>query len=234
MHAPVYDIEEERHQHDVFLGVLDRAMAAAEGTGESFALIGELCSATVGRDRGTRDIDLFVRPASAPIIVDALRVAGFEVETVDDHWLYRAHHSGIAVDVIFRATRDILLDDEMARRVTRADIYGRLLPVVPAEDLLVMKALATDEDTARYWYDALAILARTDLDWGLRVDAGATARRATDLEPPAVRDVRRPARTATGGRRSVRPDPRGRRCPTTLRKPSWLSTSTKRSAATHG
>lgn len=36
---------------------------------------------------------------------------------------------------------------------------------MPAEDLLVTKALATDEDTARYWYDALAIVARTDLDW---------------------------------------------------------------------
>jgi hypothetical protein len=37
--------------------------------------------------------------------------------------------------------------------------------VVAAEDLLVMKALATGEDTARYWYDAIAILARHDLDW---------------------------------------------------------------------
>jgi hypothetical protein len=71
----------------------------------------------------------------------------------------------VDVDIIFRATRDILFDDEMVRRVQRADIYGRMLPVVPAEDLLVMKALATGEDTARYWYDALAIVARTDLDW---------------------------------------------------------------------
>jgi len=29
----------------------------------------------------------------------------------------------------------------------------------------VMKALAAGEDTARYWYDAIAILARRDLDW---------------------------------------------------------------------
>jgi predicted nucleotidyltransferase len=165
MHAAVHDIEEQRHQHDVFLGVLDRAMAAAQGTGEPFALIGELGSATVGRDRGTRDIDLFLRPASAPIVVDALRSAGFGVGVVDDHWLYKAHDQGIDVDVIFRATRDILFDDEMASRVTIATIDGRQVPVAPAEDLLVMKALATDEDTPRYWYDALAILARTDLDW---------------------------------------------------------------------
>lgn len=103
-------------------------MAAAQGTGEPFALIGELGSATVGRDRGTRDIDLFMRPASAPVVVDALRNTGFVVDVVDDHWLYKAHDQGIDVDVIFRATRDILFDDEMARRVTHADIYGRMLP----------------------------------------------------------------------------------------------------------
>lgn len=165
MHASVHDIEEQRHQHDVFLGVLDRAIAAARDTGEPFALIGELGSATVGRDRGTRDIDLFVRPASAPVILDALESAGFRVGVIDDHWLYKGHLDGIDVDVIFRATRDILFDDEMVGRVRAASIHGRMLPVVPAEDLLVMKALATDEDTPRYWYDALAIIARTDLDW---------------------------------------------------------------------
>jgi hypothetical protein len=58
-----------------------------------------------------------------------------------------------------------LFDDEMAARVSDAPIYGRSLPVVAAEDLLVMKALATGEDTGRYWYDAIAILARHDLDW---------------------------------------------------------------------
>jgi hypothetical protein len=58
-----------------------------------------------------------------------------------------------------------LFDDRMSSRVQAADVYGRKLPVVPPEDLLVMKALATDEDTARYWYDSLAIVARTDLDW---------------------------------------------------------------------
>jgi predicted nucleotidyltransferase len=165
MHAAVHDIDEQRHQQDAFLGVLDRATSAVEGTGEPFAVIGELGSAAFGRDRGTRDIDLFVRPAAAPVIVDALVEAGFEVDVVDDHWLYQAHLEGIDVDIIFRATRDILFDDQMAQRVTRANIYGRMLPVVPAEDLLVMKALATGEDTARYWYDALAIVARTDLDW---------------------------------------------------------------------
>jgi predicted nucleotidyltransferase len=165
MHAAVHDVDEVRHQQEVFLDVLDRAMSAVRGTAEPVALIGELASAAFGRDRGTRDIDLFMRPASAPVVLDALEEAGFAVEVVDDHWLYKARMHEIDVDVIFRATRDILFDDEMAARVSDAPIYGRSLPVVAAEDLLVMKALATGEDTARYWYDAIAILARHDLDW---------------------------------------------------------------------
>jgi hypothetical protein len=42
---------------------------------------------------------------------------------------------------------------------------GRLVPVAPPEDLIVMKAQATSEETPRYWYDALAIIGLTDLDW---------------------------------------------------------------------
>lgn len=33
-----------------------------------------------------------------------------------------------------------------------------------AEDVLVMKAVANDEDTLRYWHDALAIVAQAELD----------------------------------------------------------------------
>ena len=38
-------------------------------------------------------------------------------------------------------------------------------PSVSPEDLIVMKAVATDEDTSRYWHDALSLLGRSDLDW---------------------------------------------------------------------
>lgn len=31
--------------------------------------------------------------------------------------------------------------------------------------VLVIKAVATSEDACRHWYDALAVIARGDLDW---------------------------------------------------------------------
>jgi hypothetical protein len=42
---------------------------------------------------------------------------------------------------------------------------GREVPLAPPEDLVVMKACAMSEDTSRYWYDAVSIIAHSELDW---------------------------------------------------------------------
>jgi predicted nucleotidyltransferase len=152
-------------EEEPFLEVVDRTTAIVDAVGAPFLMIGEIGSAVWGRDRGTKDIDLFVRPEAAPKVLEALGRGGFDTEVRFEHWLYKARLDGIDVDVIFRASRDILLDDEMLSRASRMAFRGRELPIAPAEDLLVMKAIATGEDTARYWYDALAILSRADLDW---------------------------------------------------------------------
>ena len=51
----------EADDGDLFLTVLDEALAAVRGAGVPFLLIGGIGSAVYGRDRSTRDIDLFVR-----------------------------------------------------------------------------------------------------------------------------------------------------------------------------
>ncbi len=69
------------------------------------------------------------------------------------------------MDVISRSTHDITLTDEVLEQAREVDVHGRRLPCVAPEDLVVMKAVATTEDTARYWFDALGLLGRPDLDW---------------------------------------------------------------------
>ena len=54
---------------------------------------------------------------------------------------------------------------EMAGRVRRIDYEGVSVAAVSPEDLVVVKAVVHREETSRYWFDALSILARTDLDW---------------------------------------------------------------------
>lgn len=151
------------------LGVLDQAVEALRRHDVSFLMIGGIASSVWGRDRGTTDIDIFVRPESIDTALQALESAGFETSMEFEHWLYKGRREGITVDVIFRASRDILIDDEMLRRSSVLPFHGRRLPIAPPEDLLVMKAVAAGEDTARYWYDALGILARSELDWSYLV-----------------------------------------------------------------
>jgi predicted nucleotidyltransferase len=157
-HEPRGDVEFHR--------TLDEAIAAMRDADVRYLIIGGIASAVMGRDRGTRDVDLFVRPEDARRALEALEAAEFETKVAFPHWLYKGFKRDVLVDVIFRSSKDVLLDDEMLRRAQVREFRGRMLPIAPPEDLLIMKAVAADEDTPRYWYDALGIIAHADgLDW---------------------------------------------------------------------
>jgi predicted nucleotidyltransferase len=147
------------------LHVLDESVAALREAGIQFLMIGGVASTMLGRDRGTTDIDVLVRPDAAPRGLQALARRGFDTEIKDEHWLFKGTMDGIDVDLIFRASRDVLLDEEMLRRASTGEFRGRELPVAPPEDLIIMKAIAFDEDTPRYWFDAVAMLSHPGIDW---------------------------------------------------------------------
>jgi predicted nucleotidyltransferase len=169
-------IPDEEHQprgDEDFHQTLDEAIAAMRDADVPFLIIGGIASAVMGRDRGTRDVDLFVRPEDARRALEALESAGFETKVAFPHWLYKGFKRDVLVDVIFRSSKDVLLDDEMLRRAQQREFRGHVLPIAPPEDLLIMKAVAADEDTPRYWYDALGIIAHADgLDWEYLVRRG--------------------------------------------------------------
>jgi predicted nucleotidyltransferase len=162
-------IPENGHQprgDEDFHLTLDEAIAAMRDADIQFLIIGGIASAVMGRDRGTRDVDLFVRPEDARGALEALEASGFETQVAFPHWLFKGFKREVLCDVIFRSSRDVLLDDEMLRRAQEREFRGHTLPIAPPEDLLIMKAVAADEDTPRYWYDALGIIAHADeLDW---------------------------------------------------------------------
>jgi predicted nucleotidyltransferase len=155
----------EADNGDLFLRVLDEALEALGEARIPFLLIGGVGSAVYGRDQGTRDIDVFVRPETARKVLEVLGARGFDTKEVAERWLSKAIKHGVLVDVIFRSSRDILLGDEMLARAKVMPFRGRMVPIAPPEDLIVMKACAMSEDTSRYWYDAVSIIAHTDLDW---------------------------------------------------------------------
>jgi predicted nucleotidyltransferase len=150
---------------DGLLEVLRDVVTTLEARGVAYVVMGGVGSTALGRPRGTHDIDLFVRPDSASAVLEALDVAGFATEETDPRWLYKAYKGGVLVDVIFRSTGDIYLDDEMLRRARVVDFGGWFAKVIAPEDLVVIKALAADEHVPQHWHDALGIIAGSELDW---------------------------------------------------------------------
>ena len=148
-----------------FLTVLSEAIAALEAKGIAHLVMGGISSAELGRPRGTNDIDLFVRPESARLTLEALGAAGFTTEETDPRWLFKAFKEEIMVDVIFRSTGDIYLDEEMLAHARVVEVRGCATRIIAPEDLLIMKALTADEHMPHHWHDALGVITGSDLDW---------------------------------------------------------------------
>ena len=161
-HAPT----EDRVDQEAVAAVLREAVEAVEQAEIPYVLIGGLASAVLGRPRWTADVDFLVRRDEAKRVLEALEPAGFETEETNPEWIYKAERAGVTIDVIFWLKGDIYLDDEMLARARDGEFGGAKVKVVPPEDLVVIKAVVHDEQTARHWHDALGIIADTDdLDW---------------------------------------------------------------------
>jgi predicted nucleotidyltransferase len=147
------------------LQTLDEAQGTLRTAAIPFLVMGGIASAILGRPRWTRDIDLFVRLEDAGRAIEQFDAAGFDTSVEHPHWLAKAWRGDVVVDVISRSHKDILLDDEMLERAVEATFKEHAVRLVPPEDLVVMKAVAASEDTPRYWYDAIGIIGRAELDW---------------------------------------------------------------------
>jgi len=162
-------MESDHRQWEVdeqaLLDALDRLVTVMEREGLPYLFMGGLASAVHGRPRWTHDLDVLVRPEHAKEVLNSLEADGFEIEETDPFWLFKAFSDGVLVDVIFRSHGDIYLDDEMLERAVKGDFKGRMIRVIPPEDLLVIKALVHAEHSPRHWHDALALIANAQLDW---------------------------------------------------------------------
>jgi predicted nucleotidyltransferase len=155
----------EEPDDEQFAHALRDVVAALDGAGLSYLLMGGVGAQTFARPRGTDDIDVFVRSEDAQRVRDVLGDAGFDTEETDPTWLSKAWKHGVLVDIISRSKGDIYLDDEVMTRASTCVFKGITVPVISPEDLLVIKAIAAAEHSAHHWYDALALVSRATLDW---------------------------------------------------------------------
>lgn len=158
-------ITREADDDEAFRAVLSDVVEAVEDEGIHYLAIGGLASATYGRPRPTKDIDVFVKPEDAERCVKALEGSGFSTEEPKEDWLLKAYKDDVLVDVIFRIHNSVYLDDDMLARARRRRLKGQTLRVVPPEDFIVMQALTHSEDTPHYWYNALTVIASSEIEW---------------------------------------------------------------------
>jgi predicted nucleotidyltransferase len=182
---------------DTLQAVFAEAVELLEEHDVPYVVIGGLASAALGRPRASADIDILVTPQDARRALCAFADAHYATDEINPHWLFKAVKHGVLVDLLFKMKGDIYLDAEMLERATMQQVLGAQARVIPAEDLIVVKALAHDEESTRHWFDALGVVAAGSLDWDYLVRRSAKGPRrvlslllyATSLDlvvPPSV------------------------------------------------
>jgi predicted nucleotidyltransferase len=139
----------------------DRAVDVLNEAGASYALIGGFAVAHHGLPRPTRDIDFLVSipRVQLPTVLEQFRGRGFtfELEKVlgelgKDH-LSSIRYGGVRVDLLDAA---IPVFRSAVKNAVEGTIHGRKVRIASAEDLMVLKVIASREDDLR---DVRGILA---------------------------------------------------------------------------
>lgn len=120
-----------------------------------------------GIDRRTKDLDLFLREQDLPQAEATLAAAGIATERTHPHWLAKANRGEVFVDLIFNSGNGITpVDEGWFDHAVEAEVLGRALRLVPAEELLWSKMFVMERE--RYDGADVAHLLRdraADLDW---------------------------------------------------------------------
>jgi putative nucleotidyltransferase-like protein len=156
---------QEAERDATFRRVLRNAVEVLEQSGYPFLVLGGLASSLVGRPRWTHDIDFLVQPEDARAVLAAFAEAGFMTEETDPVWIFKAFKDDVMIDIIFMITGGIYLDAELGEHAIVREYEGLRLRIPSPEDQVVIKAIVHREETSRHWFDALAIIARSDLNW---------------------------------------------------------------------
>jgi predicted nucleotidyltransferase len=141
------------------------ALDALEEAEVSYALIGGIAASGLGRPRSTQDIDVFVKPEDAEAVLRVLAARGFRTEETNPTWLFKAFKEDVLVDIIFRSEGGFYFDNEVREHARKIDFHGRQVPIVSAEDFILIKCAVHSEEGPHHWHDALSVLSHSQLDW---------------------------------------------------------------------
>jgi hypothetical protein len=149
-----------------------RVLQAAHAAHLPFALGGGLAvAAYIGLEREHKDLDLYVMPDQRAQWIELMTQLGlddyYEREPYDRAWIYRAHHTGTLVDVIWEMANHLAqVDEAWLTRGAALDVEGLRLCLLPPEELIWTKLHVLQKDRCD-WPDVLNLLYATSaqLNW---------------------------------------------------------------------
>jgi hypothetical protein len=150
---------------ETLAAILKESLSLTEQVGAPCLTAGSLACNHWGRPVPPGDLDLVVTPQDARRLLKAFDSAGYETEEAEEQWLYKASKDGVTVDLIFQMQGSLYLDDQMLEHASLEEILGVPVRLMGPEDFIVSQALSAREDTADYWYNAVGVLTRWDIDW---------------------------------------------------------------------
>ena len=117
--------------------------------------------------RETKDLDVFVRPADCPRVLEAFDRLGYQTELPFPHWLGKIHRDAYFMDVIFNSGNGVArVDDLWFDHAPRAEVLGLIVRLSPAEEMIWSKAFIQERERFD-GADVLHLLRETgpSLDW---------------------------------------------------------------------
>lgn len=157
-----------RGVHDPAAAFYMCALQKLEETGIPFLLGGAFAFSHYSKvPRETKDVDVFVRPADCPRVLEAFSSAGYETELTFPHWLGKIRQGRHFMDVIFASGNGIArVDDLWFDHARRADVLGMIVRLSPAEEMIWSKAFIQERERFD-GADVLHLLRETapSLDW---------------------------------------------------------------------
>ena len=160
----------EPGRDEKYAEVLAAAVSIVEANDVPYLAAGSMASLTWGRPGPLGDVDLLIDPRSAKPLLKAFEEAGFETEETFPQWLFKAKKDGITVDLIFEMAGPLYLEPQMIDRGTVVEVQGTKVRMICPEDYILSQALALKEDTAVYWFNALGVIGRQEIDWDYIVE----------------------------------------------------------------
>jgi hypothetical protein len=145
--------------------VLAEAAMALSSDAIPFVVGGGLAAEFYNLRESHNDVDLFVRPVDAPRAFTTFERARYRCWIEDPRWLYKALAHGVTVDIIYESSGLVHVGDETFRRARLVCIGRTSVPIMPPEDLFVMKAAAATPAAPKHWIDALSLLSSQPMDW---------------------------------------------------------------------